>query len=127
MYEKFEGTTWYLQKICNELYAMAEQGQTCSIKDVDIAINYAVEEKDDTYQDLMARLSANQKTLLIALARSVEDVKPTSGNFIKKYHLSSASTVQRSLSALQEKDIVTNSAGKYYIYDYFLYYWLNRK
>ena len=127
MYEKFEGTTWYIQKICNELYAMAEKNQPCGIKEVDIAINSAVEEKDDTYQDLMARLSVNQKTLLIALARSGRDIKPTSGDFIKKYHLSSASSVQRSLAALQEKDIVTSSAGKYYIYDYFLYYWLNKR
>ena len=50
-----------------------------------------------------------------------------SGEFIKKYHLSSASAVQRSLSALQDKDIITNSNGKYYIYDYFLYYWLNKQ
>ena len=60
----------------------------------------------------MARLSVNQKTLLIALARSGRDIKPTSGDFIKKYHLSSASSVQRSLAALQEKDIVTSSANR---------------
>ncbi len=93
IYEKFEGTTWYIQKICNELYAMAEQNNPCSIKDVDVAINYAIEEKDDTYQDLLARLSAKQKALLIAL---------------------------------QEKDIITNHTGNYYIYDYFLYYWLTK-
>jgi len=97
------------------------------VKEVDIAINYAVEEKDDTYQDLLTRLSAKQKALLIALARSGKNVQPTSGDFIKRYHLSSASAVQRSLSSLQEKDIITNDNGKYYIYDYFLYYWLTRK
>lgn len=97
------------------------------VKEVDIAINYAVEEKDDPYQDLLTRLSAKQKALLIALARSGKNVQPTSGDFIKRYHLSSASAVQRSLSSLQEKDIITNDNGKYYIYDYFLYYWLTRK
>lgn len=106
---------------------MAEQDNPCGIKDVDAAIKYAMEEKDDTYQDLLARLSAKQKTLLIALAHAGKDVQPTSGEFIKKYHLSSASAVQRSLSALQEKDIVTNNNGKHYIYDYFLYYWLMKK
>ena len=50
-----------------------------------------------------------------------------SGEFIKKYHLTSASAVQRSMSALLDKDIVTSSNGQYYIYDYFLYYWLNQK
>ena len=126
IYEKFEGTTWYIQKICNELYAMAEQNHPCGIKDVDVAINYAIEEKDDTYQDLLARLSAKQKALLIALAHAGKNAKPTSGEFIKKYHLSSASAVQRCLSALQEKDIITNHTGNYYIYDYFLYYWLTK-
>lgn len=126
VYEKFEGTTWYIQKICNELYAMAEPGLVCEIKDVDIAINNAVNEKDDTYQDLMARLSAKQKTLLLALAHSGKNIQPTSAEFIKKYHLTSASAVQRSMSALMDKDIVTNSNGQYYIYDYLLYYWLNQ-
>ena len=126
IYEKFEGTTWYIQKICNELYAMAEQDNPCGINDVDVAINYAIEEKDDTYLDLLARLSAKQKALLIALAHAGKNVQPTSGEFIKKYHLSSASAVQRCLSALQEKDIITNHNGNYYIYDYFLYYWLTK-
>ena len=93
---------------------------------MDAAIKYAVEEKDDTYQDLMARLTARQKAMLLALAHSERNVQPTSGAFIKKYHLISASAAQRSLSALQEKDIVTNSEGQYFIYDYFLHYWLNR-
>jgi hypothetical protein len=127
MYEKFEGTTWYIQKICNELFAMAEKDSPCGINEVDIAVSYAIEEKDDTYQDLLARLSAKQKALLIALAYEGKNVQPTSGEFIKKYHLSSASAVQRSLSALQDKDIISNDNGKYYIYDYFLYYWLIRK
>jgi hypothetical protein len=105
---------------------MAEPGQTCEIKDVDVAISYAVEEKDDVYQDLMARLSTRQKALLLALAHSGRNIQPTSGEFIKKFHLTSASAVQRSMSALQEKDIVTSSNGQYYIYDYFLYFWLNQ-
>ena len=126
VYDKFEGTTWYIQKICNELYAMADPGVTCKTKDVDVAINNAVEEKGDTYLDLMTRLTAKQKALLLALAHAGEDIQPTSGEFMKKYHLTSASAVQRSLLALQEKDIVTSSNGKYYIYDYFLYFWLNQ-
>lgn len=127
MYEKFEGTTWYIQKICNELFAMAEPGIPCEVKDVDTALYNAVEEKEDTYQDMMTRLSSRQKTLLLALAHSRRGVQPTSGEFIRKFHLTSASAVQRSLSALQEKDIVTNNNGQYYIYDYFLYYWLKNK
>ena len=125
IYEKFEGTTWYIQKICNELYAMAEPDRTCRIKDVDDAIKYAVEEKDEIYQDLMARLTAKQKTLLMAFAQTDKNIRPTSGEFIKKHHLTSPSAVQRSLSALMEKDIITNSNILYSISDYFVYLWLN--
>ena len=127
LYEIFDGTTWYIQKICNELFAMTEQGTSCGINEVDTAIKYAVEEKDDTYQDLMTRLTAKQKMLLLALARAGKNIQPTSSEFIKKYHLTSASAVQRSISALQDKDIVTNLNGHYYIYDYFLYFWLIHK
>lgn len=52
---------------------MAEPGITCDTKDVDVAINNAVEEKDDTYQDLMTRLTAKQKALLLALAHAGKD------------------------------------------------------
>lgn len=127
IYDKFEGTTWYIQKICNELYATANPGITCEIDDVEEAINNIVEEKNDIYQDLMARLSAGQKALLRALAHYDGNVMPTSGNFIKKYKLHSSSSVQRSLSSLQEKDIITNGSGQYRIYDYFLFYWLNKE
>ena len=127
IYETFEGTTWYIQKICNELYAMTEPGNSCRIDDVKAAIRYAVEEKDDTYQDLLTRLTMHQKALLMALVRSGKNVKPTSGEFIRKHHLTSASSVQRSISALQEKDIITSSDGNYYIYDYFLLYWLRQR
>ena len=127
IYEKFEGTTWYIQKICNELFAMTEPGKPCGINEADIAIDHAVEEKDDIYQDLMARLPFKQKTMLLALVHSGKDIQPTSSKFIKKYHLTSASTVQRAMTALQEKDILTSSNGHYYLYDYFLYLWLKKQ
>ena len=126
-YKKFEGTTWYIQKICNELFAMTEQGSSCGIKEVDMAVSYAVDEKNDTFQDMMTRLTAKQKRLLLALAHTETGIQPTSGPFIQKHHLTSASAVQRSLSALQEKDILTSNNGKYIIYDYFLNLWLKQQ
>ena len=105
---------------------MAEPNSVCGIGEIDTAIRHAVEEKDDTYQDMMTRLTAKQKALLIAMAHEKKDIQPLSGEFIKKYHLSSTSAVQRGLTALQEKAIITNQNGKYFIYDYFLMYWLNR-
>ena len=126
LYNKFDGTTWYIQKICNEVFATADSEKVCNITDIDYAIDYAIHEKEYTFQDLISRLTAKQKTLLTALARSGKDVKPTSEEFIRKYRLTTASSVQRSLLALQDKDIVTNENGKYFIYDYLLSNWLAR-
>jgi hypothetical protein len=126
LYERFEGTTWYIQKICNEAFATADRDCLVGIADIDAAIEYAIEEKDDTYQDLMTRLTAKQKALLMALSRTGRNARPTSSDFIKKFHLSSASAVQRSLSALQEKDILTNENASFFIYDYFLNEWLKK-
>lgn len=126
LYDTFGGITWYIQKICNEVFAATDVGHIADVPDIDAAIEYAVEEKNETYQDLMARLTTKQKALLIALAHAGKDVRPTSSDFIKKYRLSSASAVQRGLSALQEKDIITNENGKFYIYDYFLAHWIKK-
>ena len=127
LYNRFEGTTWYIQKVCNEVFAASAPGDLCGKSDVDAAITYAVEEKDDTFQDLMSRLTVKQKSLLVALARAGRDVQPTSAAFIRKYRLSSASAVQSGLSALQDKEIITNDNGRYYIYDYFLCLWLTQR
>ena len=127
LYRKFDGITWYIQKICNEVFAAADAERPCSISDIDVAIDYATGEKEDTFQDLIARLTVKQKSLLTALARAGKNVRPTSEEFIKKYRLGTASSIQRSLSALQDKDIVTNEEGKYIIYDYFLSNWLRNQ
>ena len=124
LYRRFEGTTWYIQKICNEVYALTDQGATAAVADIDTAIKQAIEEKEDVYQDMMTRLTAKQKALLMALVREGKNVQPTSGQFIKKYNLSSGSAVQRGLSSLLDKDLITNENGKYYIYDYFLSEWI---
>ena len=127
LYENFEGTTWYIQKICNEVFAVAEQGYVCGINEVDTAIVTAIEEKDDTFQDLLDRLTLNQKILLLAIAQSDGNIQPTSSAFIKKHKLTSPSAVQRSLASLQEKDIVTSANGRFFVYDYFLKFWLRKR
>lgn len=126
IYERFNGVTWYIQKICNELFANTDSGGMCGITEVDTAIRNAVDEKEDTFQDMMSKLTVRQKALLKALALSDPDVKLTSSSFIKRYHLSSASAVQRILSSLTEKDILTKENDKYLIYDHFLRLWLNK-
>lgn len=108
VYDIVDGTTWYIQKICNELFAYTDRNAVCTMSDTVQAIQYILDEKTDTYQDTLQRLTTAQRQLLIALCKEGADAKPTSAAFIKKYSLSSASTVQRSLTALLDRDILTS-------------------
>lgn len=127
LYNLVEGTTWYIQKLCNEIFAYADNNAECTTVDVDNALESILEEKTDTFQDTMARLTLKQRQLLIALSKEGSNAQPTSGAFIKKHKLSTASSIQRSLSSLLDKDILSADQGKYYIYDYFFLFWLQRK
>ena len=42
-----------------------------------------------------------------------------SGSFVKKYGLSSASSVQSALKGLMEKDLITHTEKGYRVYDFF--------
>lgn len=127
LYNMVGGTTWYIQKLCNEIFAYADSNVECTNADVDNALDNILAEKYDTFQDIMARLTLKQRQLLIALSKEGSSAQPTSGAFIKKYKLSTASSVQRCLSALLDKDIISSEPGKYYIYDYFFLFWLQRE
>lgn len=127
LYNMVEGTTWYIQKLCNEVFAYADDGVLCTTADVDTALEHILEEKTETFQDIMARLTLKQRQLLVALSKEGRDAQPTSGAFIKRYKLSTPSSIQRSLSSLLDKDIISSEPGHWYIYDYFFLFWLKRE
>ena len=62
--------------------------------------------------------------MLIAITKDGKAQSITSGAFIKKYKLASASSVQSALRGLLEKDFITHEQGLYQIYDRLLGIWL---
>ena len=46
--------------------------------------------------------------------------------FVKRYHLSSASSVQKSAQALMEKQLLTHQQGVYEVYDKSMSEWLQK-
>ena len=125
LYHRFGGVTWYIQKICNEVFAASDRGDSIGTPEIDMAIRQVIDEKTDTFEDLMARLTMKQRSLLKGLA-SEESLRPTSAAFIKKYHLTSPSTVQRILTSMLDKDLISYEGDHYFIHDYFFKYWLAR-
>lgn len=126
VYNRFEGVTWYLQKIFNQLYMSMQDGEMCTEEMVEDTINIIIDDNSSNYSDLLYQLTARQKQLLIAINREGKARELTSSKFIKKYHLPAASTIQTAVKSLLEKQLITHNQGIYEVYDKFLSLWINR-
>lgn len=124
VYRISHGVTWYTQKLFNTLYANTASGETCMPEQVNEALDYIIKTQTYSYEEVLFRLPAKQKMVLVALAKNGPAQSITSGAFIRKYRLSSASTVQSAIKGLLEKDFITCEQGIYTVYDIFMAYWL---
>lgn len=125
IYNKFDATTWYIQKMLNELYSLTPAGGTCIVDDISVAITNILHLYEATYQDMLIQLSQRQAILLAAICKECKVQQITSGAFIKKYGLTSASSVQKARDVLLERQIITQIAGVFEPYDKFMALWLN--
>ena len=127
VYNMFQGCTWYMQMIMNELFAIMDKETVCTAEYIDIAWENIVMAQEDRFKSIMHSLAPKQKQVLLAIAkdRAVEGI--TAAEFIKKHNLVSASSVQAALKPLLKNDIVVNEDGKYRIYDYFFAEYLARE
>lgn len=124
VYNKYDGCTWFVQMMMNELFAMTTENKTCTTEMIDQACENVVERQYMGYMEQLANLPPKQKQLLQAIAKERNVTGITSSAFIKKYNLASASSVQAALKPLLAADIVTSTDNTYRIYDYFFAEWL---
>jgi len=124
IYRQFEGITWYLQKVLNVLYSLTPAKGNCTAVMVPTALNSIIDSFKYTYQEMLFRIPEKQKELLIALAKEGKARAVTSGEFVRKYRLSSSSSVQSALRGLLEKDFIAPEQGMYQVYDRFFGMWL---
>ena len=127
IYRMFDGCTWYMQMMMNEMFALTKEGMTCTTEYIDFAWDNIIMAQEDRYQAILYGLAPKQKQLLQAIAsdRTVEGI--TSSDFVKRHRLVSASSVQAALKPLLKNDIVTCEEGVYRIYDYFFADYLAKK
>lgn len=127
IYRRFDGITWYMQKVLHTLYDMTPAQGTCEVKMVEEAIRQIIDSFKFTYSEILFRIPEKQKELLIAITKEGKAKAITSAAFIKKYKLSSSSSVQSALKGLLEKDFITQELGIYQIYDQFFRYLAKRE
>ena len=124
IYKRFDGTTWYLQKVLNQLFAT--QDHVCA-DDVDTAVIQIINQNEEAYKDVIYQLTARQRDLLVAVGHEGKAQQITGAPFVKRYHLTSASSVQKSSQALIEKQLLTHQQGVYEVYDKFMAEWIRNQ
>jgi AAA+ ATPase superfamily predicted ATPase len=124
VYQLFEGHTWYIQNIFNELFSLTAENETCTLDLAQEAIENKIESYRPLYQSTLSLLPERQKEILFAIAKEGSATAITSGAFIKKHGLLSQSSVQTAVKQLLDKEIITSENNVYQVYDRFFALWL---
>lgn len=124
IYNQFDGHTWYVQAVLNRLYAFRKDVTDETL--IFEAINQLMEENSFYYQELLRAYSHVQVKLIEAIAQEKQVSQINAGEFISKYTLKNASSVNRALSKLVDNEVVYKSEQYYMIYDRLMGLWLSR-
>ena len=132
IYDRFDGITWYLQRMLNKIFSLTEiadgkMTEKADGKIMELALNSIIDESAFAYEALLFQLPAKQKELLFAICNAGKAQNIMSSAFIKKHNLPSASFVQGGIKGLLEKDFVTETDGTYELYDKFFGEWLKKE
>ncbi len=127
LYERFEAVTSYMHRVLNVLFARTAKGECCGKDDIEEAIHYILRLSSDTYESLIYQMPEKQRDVFIAIACEGKAKNVTSGAFVKKYRLRSASSVSSAIKGLLDKEFITVDRNVYSVYDQFFVLWLRIK
>lgn len=126
LYEQFDGVTYYMQRVMNEMFSRTAEGVTCVKEDVGKAVDEIIAVSSTIYEDLMYQLPEKQSRVLVAVAKDGSAENVTGGSFTKKHGLASPNSVKSAVPALIDKGLLTQDKGVYKVYDLFFAIWLAR-
>jgi AAA+ ATPase superfamily predicted ATPase len=121
-----EGHPFYTQYLSHVLWELCEENNKVTDEMIKSAVNTLLERENYAYTTLWESLSINQRRLLKGLASEEIGVKPFASDFFQKYNIASASTTQRAIKSLLEKDIIDKDNGSFVIVDRFFKLWIQK-
>ena len=127
VYELFDGHTWYVQRMMNEMFAWTKPGEVADAQMAADALTFVIKTYARTFQEQMSSYPEAQKQLLIAIAKDGHAQQVTSVAFCKKHSMKSPSTVQSALRVLHDKGIVRRDGNSYSVTNRLLGIWLARE
>lgn len=114
--------TFYTQFFCNRLWAKGQKKITDEV--VTTIMNEILEENEAVFINYRNLLTDHQWKVLKAIAKEGSIKKILSKDFIFKHKLHTTSSVQTSIKALLDKEMVYKENEFYFVYDVFLERWL---
>lgn len=127
IYKRYDGVTWYIQKMLNQLFAETAIGSEASLDDIMRSEQRILSQNEESYKDTLFQLTIKQRNLFIAIAQEEKATKITGSQFMKRHHLTSASSVQKAAEVLTAKQLLTCHHGIYEIYDKFMAKWIQNE
>ena len=124
IWQKYNGYTWFVQMMMNELFALTQVGESCHEERIIEAQHNVIMSQEGSYKDILSRLPPKQKMVLQAIAKEGIAQNITSSRFVRKYNLNSASSVQSAVKLLLKNELITQIDNTYRVYDFFFSEWL---
>ncbi len=121
----FNGNTFYMQRTMNGAFADTNRGDHCGSETVVRSIRSMLAANEVIYKEILSKVSISQKATLYAVAKEGYATNPTSGLFIKKHALHSASSVQSALMKLTAEGLIARSGDGYHLTDPLLRIFIN--
>lgn len=116
--------TYYVQLLCNRIYS--EDVSQISTEVIDSVYRKIIEENKYYFESYKTILTDHQWKLLQAIAKEQETNGIMSKEFIYKYKLGAASSVQTAVKSLEKKELIIKENNKYYLTDLLFAEWLRR-
>jgi AAA+ ATPase superfamily predicted ATPase len=126
LYTRFDGITYYIQRVMNELFSLTPPNGICSSDAIEGAVQNIIDVSSPIYEDLLYQLPEKQSRVLVAIGKEHRAEGITSGKFVKKHGLLSPNSVKSAVPALIDKGLLTMDKGVYQVYDKFFNIWLEK-
>ncbi len=125
VFRLFDGNTFYLQRTMNGAFADCQEGEVCGEEEVKRSLRGMLASNEVIYREILSNVTASQKAVILAIAKDKVVKSPTSGQFIKKHSLPSASSVQSALGILLKSGLIVKEEDGYRINDPLLRIFIN--
>lgn len=124
--ELTQGHPFYTQQLCHVLWELCDRKKNVTDELVKEAIHTVFVRESYAYSPLWDSLTTNQQRFLVGLTDEHNRMKPFSATFLRRYRLGTASSAQRVVDTLLERDIIDHEGRSFIILDRFFRMWIQK-